>query len=46
MWSTNTNKAKAFKANPPTRLNAVVGLAPTRPVRLWVVDEDRYGLLP
>lgn len=39
-------KAKAFKAELPARLNAVVGLAPTQPVRLWVLDEHRYGLLP
>ena len=24
----------------------MVGLAPTQPVRLWVLDEHRYGLLP
>lgn len=39
-------KAKAFKLELPARLNAVVGLAPTQPVRLWVLDEHRYGLLP
>ena len=39
-------KAQAFKAELPARLTAVVGPAPTQPVRLWVLDEHRYGLLP
>lgn len=39
-------KAQAFKLELPARLNAVVGPAPTQPVRLWVLDEHRYGLLP
>ena len=39
-------KAAAFKAELPARLSAVVGPAPTQPVRLWVLDEHRYGLLP
>lgn len=39
-------KADAFKAELPARLTAVVGPAPTQPVRLWVLDEHRYGLLP
>lgn len=43
---TKKDPAKAFKAELPTRLNAVVGLTPTQPVRLWVLDEHRYGLLP
>jgi transposase len=39
-------KAEAFKLELPARLTAVVGVAPTQPVRLWVLDEHRYGLLP
>ncbi len=39
-------KAAAFKAELPARLSAVVGPAPQQPVRLWVLDEHRYGLLP
>lgn len=38
-------KADAFKVELPARLTAVVGSA-TQPVRLWVLDEHRYGLLP
>lgn len=36
-------KAQAFKLELPARLNAAVGPAPTQPVRLWVLDEHRYG---
>jgi transposase len=39
-------KAKAFKAELPSRLTAVVGAMSTQPIRLWVLDEHRYGLLP
>ncbi len=39
-------QAAKFKAELPARLTAVVGPAPTQPVRLWVLDEHRYGLLP
>lgn len=39
-------KAAQFKAELPARLSAVVGPAPAQPVRLWVLDEHRYGLLP
>ena len=39
-------KADAFKAELPARLSLVVGTAPNSPVRLWVLDEHRYGLLP
>ena len=38
-------KAQAFKAELPAKLTAVVGASGTRPVRLWVLDEHRYGLL-
>lgn len=39
-------KANAFKAELPARLTELVGSAPAQPVRLWVLDEHRYGLLP
>jgi len=39
-------KAAQFKAELPARLTAVVGPAPAQPVRLWGLDEHRYGLLP
>jgi len=39
-------KTDAFKVELPARLTALVGPAPTQPVRLWVLDEHRYGLLP
>src|SRR5476649_142673 len=39
-------KAAKFKLELPARLSAVVGPAPTPPVRVWVLDEHRYGLLP
>jgi transposase len=42
----NPAQAAQFKAELPARLTAVVGPAPTAPVRLWVLDEHRYGLLP
>jgi transposase len=39
-------KAKAFKAELPAKLDAVVGATSHQPVHLWVLDEHRYGLLP
>ena len=43
-------KARAFKAELSVRLTETVveqvGAGPARPVRLWVLDEYRYGLLP
>ena len=39
-------KAAKFKVELPARLSAVVGTAPGQPVRVWVLDEHRYGLLP
>jgi transposase len=39
-------KAAQFKRELPARLTAAVGPAPAQPVRLWVLDEHRYGLLP
>lgn len=38
-------KADAFRAELPARLSEVVG-ADHRRVRIWVLDEHRYGLLP
>ncbi len=43
----NPAKTAAFKAELATRLGTVVGTAgQDRPVRVWVLDEHRYGLLP
>lgn len=41
-------KAAAFKLELPARLEALVGPAARggQPVRLWVLDEHRYGLWP
>ena len=36
----------AFRAELPQRITEVVGPSPDKPVRLWVLDEHRYGLLP
>lgn len=44
----NPAKAEAFKLELPTRLEELAGPAARsgQPVRLWVLDEHRYGLLP
>lgn len=39
-------KTEAFKTELPARLDAATAEAAGRPVRLWVLDEHRYGLLP
>ena len=39
-------KAAKFKLELPARLTELAGVAPSQPVRLWVLDEHRYGLLP
>ena len=39
-------KAEAFKQELPAKLAAATTEAGGRPVRLWVLDEHRYGLLP
>ena len=39
-------QAAKFKAELPARLTEVVGPTPHQPVRLWALDEHRYGLLP
>ncbi len=42
----NQAASDAFRAELPLRLTEVVGAALDKPVRLWVLDEHRYGLLP
>jgi len=39
-------QAETFKRELPERLAAVTTESAGRPVRLWVLDEHRYGLLP
>jgi transposase len=39
-------KANAFKAELPRHLTDLIGPATSQPVRIWVLDEHRYGLLP
>src|SRR5688572_744586 len=39
-------QTEAFKRELPARLAVVAAEAAGRPVRLWVLDEHRYGLLP
>jgi transposase len=39
-------KTEAFKQELPAKLAAATAEAAGRPVRLWVLDEHRYGLLP
>jgi transposase len=39
-------QAEAFRQELPARLAAATTEAAGRPVRLWVLDEHRYGLLP
>jgi len=38
--------AAAFKAELSGKLEALVGQSTEQPVRIWVLDEHRYGLLP
>jgi transposase len=38
--------AKVFRATMAERIGEVVGENPGKPVRIWVLDEHRYGLLP
>lgn len=38
--------AALFKTQLPGKITEVVGPVPEKPVRLWVLDEHRYGLLP
>ena len=39
-------KAAEFRRELPQRLRELLGEDPGAPVRLWVLDEHRYGLLP
>ena len=39
-------KTEAFRQELPAKLAAATAEAAGRPVRLWVLDEHRYGLLP
>lgn len=39
-------KADAFKAELPARLTDLIGPKAPEKVRVWVLDEHRYGLLP
>jgi len=39
-------KAEAFEAELPAKLDAVVSPMPKQPVRIWVLDENRYRLRP
>lgn len=38
--------AEEFRATMSERIAEVVGESPEKPVRIWVLDEHRYGLLP
>lgn len=38
--------AEEFRATMSERIAEVVGENPEKPVRIWVLDEHRYGLLP
>lgn len=39
-------KAEAFKKELPEKLAGLVGPEAQKPIRVWVLDEHRYGLLP
>jgi hypothetical protein len=38
--------AEEFRSDLSNRLAKVEGPSPDKPVRIWVLDEHRYGLLP
>ena len=42
----DTKAAEEFRADLSNRLAKAVGTSPDKPVRIWVLDEHRYGLLP
>ena len=42
----DTKAAAEFRATMSERIGKVVGENPGQPVRIWVLDEHRYGLLP
>ena len=42
----DTKAAEEFRADLSNRLSKAAGTFPDKPVRIWVLDERRYGLLP
>ena len=42
----DTKAAEEFRADLSNRLAKAVGTSPDKPVRIWVLDEHRYGLFP
>jgi hypothetical protein len=42
----DTKAAEEFRVDLSNRLAKAVGNSPEKPVRIWVLDEHRYGLLP
>ena len=42
----DTKAAEEFRATMSERITEVVGEGTEKPVRIWVLDEHRYGLLP
>jgi transposase len=42
----DTKAAEEFRADLSNRLSKAVGTSLDKPVRIWVLDEHRYGLLP
>ena len=42
----DTKAAEEFRADLSNLLAKAVGTSPDKPVRIWVLDEHRYGLLP
>ena len=42
----DTKAAEEFRADLSNRVAKAVGTSPDKPVRIWVLDEHRYGLLP
>jgi hypothetical protein len=42
----DTKAAEAFRVELSGKIADVAGENPQKPVRIWVLDEHRYGLLP
>jgi hypothetical protein len=42
----DTKAAEAFRVELSGKIADVAGVNPQKPVRIWVLDEHRYGLLP
>jgi transposase len=42
----DSKAAEEFRVDLSNRLAKAVGNSPDKPVRIWVLDEHRYGLLP